>query len=773
MKFKFSDKSHGSIDFIEHDGINIPFGKDLGPSIYIKEGIDSKDILLSARGDEFSGMYNDVLFSLGYNVREKFFDITVKIENKGTTAFNPDAIGLKLGIDSYMESYPEWNEKYFPTFLRCEKTHFTGYFESPLGKAVGIICTSAIAAWELDYNKTDGVSDEELDFGHRIYTGNLLLTCKGPLPERHPQNLSEIAPGEIKEWVISLFTLNYADEFYNVAQKDFSLPTIELERYTYSRGEAVKINVKSEEKCKITSHAPSGKAQIGNSITLDEYGLYTITAEDKNGKISSATIYSRHDYGWYLKAARECAVMKPQKASTHTESWYGWFSAFLAAKHYPDADLDRLARENFDEVAPLMFDFEKGVPTVIQSRVQNLALFISVLVDLYESDKEKNFAFLDYADRFAEELLKRQTPDGAYKRNGIHYTSVIYIAKSMLELALAEKELSSDAKYKARYEKHYSSAKAAVDDLAANKERIGTEGEHTLEDGMISCSALQLGFFALTLPEEERGVYIEAAEYLMKIHACLEQRHIPDARMRGATLRFWEAQYDVMIRGNMMNSPHGWTSWKNYATYYLYLLTGKREYLIDTVNTMGACLACVREDRDISWAFIADPYLNVKVLVPDTQKPVKDGLKSVSHIKSPAYRGKYEYKTFGECYVPMISSWYRTADQLITGGYQLCPLIFDDHIENVDNQGGACDNDVHEHFKCLEETLLKKCFVILENGKTEGFGCKAEMNGQQIIVTPFEECEFLHLNLDTGADISILGKKLTVEPGLTMLKLRY
>lgn len=83
---------------------------------------------------------------------------------------------------------------------------------------------------------------------------------------------------------------------------------------------------------------------------------------------------------------------------------------------------------------------------------------------------------------------------------------------------------------------------------------------------MISCSALQLGFFALTLPEQERAPYIEAAEHMISIHRCLEQMVVPDCRMRGATLRFWEAQYDVMIRGNMLNSPHGWSSWKNYAT---------------------------------------------------------------------------------------------------------------------------------------------------------------------------------------------------------------
>ena len=41
-----------------------------------------------------------------------------------------------------------------------------------------------------------------------------------------------------------------------------------------------------------------------------------------------------------------------------------------------------------------------------------------------------------------------------------------------------------------------------------------------------------------------------------------------DCRNRGATLRFWETMYDVLIRKNAMTSPHGWTAWKIYAIYY-------------------------------------------------------------------------------------------------------------------------------------------------------------------------------------------------------------
>ena len=111
-----------------------------------------------------------------------------------------------------MKRYPEWNKKYFPTFMRCERTHFTGFMCSPLGCAVGIVCTDPVAAWEHDYNTTEGVSEEECDFGHRIYTTNLLLTFNVPLPERHPM-ITGIGAGEKKTWHVSLFTLKSTDDF--------------------------------------------------------------------------------------------------------------------------------------------------------------------------------------------------------------------------------------------------------------------------------------------------------------------------------------------------------------------------------------------------------------------------------------------------------------------------------------------------------------------------------------------------------------------------------
>ena len=394
-----------------------------------------------------------------------------------------------------------------------------------------------------------------------------------------------------------------------------------------------------------------------------------------------------------------------------------------------------------------MFDMERCLPITIPRRIQNTAGLISVMTDMYEANPETKIAYLEKASRFAEVLLRAQDETGAYRNRRTHYTCVLYIAKSMLELAAAEKA-SGVPSLMEKAEIHYASAKKAVDELVRNLDNIQTEGEMTLEDGMISCSALQIGAFALTLPEEERAPYIRAAEYMMQIHSCLEQQLIPDARCNGASLRYWEAQYDVMFRINMLNSPHGWTGWTGYAKYYLYLLTGKREYLVNLMNLMGSCMQLIDENGDLRWSYCSQPYIRGRRLVPDLTKEVKDGYRFVE-TKEKAYRGKYIIDEICEGYIPMISDWYRIGEQKVVGGYEFCPLIMDGYQdEKADRQGGCCDNDVHEVFKCMEETVLKKAYLYEnEDGTFLCYGCRAKVCGGALQIEVSEDAQTLIYNL--------------------------
>jgi hypothetical protein len=384
-----------------------------------------------------------------------------------------------------------------------------------------------------------------------------------------------------------------------------------------------------------------------------------------------------------------------------------------------------------------MFDFTQHEPLVIPDRIQNTALLISLLVDMYDSSG--NTEYLQHAGGFADWLIcTSQSPDGVFRSDGrIHYTCVIYIAKAILELALAEKDCPVPGVNR-RYQDHYGSVRKAVDELVSALDDIDTEGEPTLEDGMLACSALQIGMFALTLPEAERKPYVEAAQRVMRIHACLEQQLIPDCRCNGASLRYWESQYDVMVMANMLNSPHGWSAWTAYAHYYLYLLTGEKKHLLSLMNCLGSCGQLMTLDGTLRWAYCSQPYIQAQTLVPDYEKPVGE----------LGFRGKYEPREYGESYIDMISGWYRTGEQKLVGGYENCPLYMKEETLHVDNQGGCCDNDVHEIFKCIEETVLEKAFVHEnEDGSLLTYGCIARWEKGNIRIHPAENVKELVVHI--------------------------
>lgn len=667
---------------------------------------------------------NFIDYNLNYEVFEKYIKLNVSIANNSSYDFAADNVFFELAVNSYMENYPQWSDKFFPTLVRLENTHFYGYFMAPNGKVLAIAGEKPIASYNISYAHP---STPHLNNGHRIYNTSLVFYNNAESIDRLPNDLKILKKDDVYTNSIYLIPLDGVCDFEKTVSHIAKIPVISAEKYTLELNEKLNFNVISDSDYNFTVTFPGGKTIKNDLPILTEYGLYKIKVTTTDGKAAESSFFVRKSWDFYLYNAAKEAVNKPQKASTHTESWYGLFSLFLAEKYFDDAELFKTAHDCFNEIMPLMFDFENAVPTISPTRIQNTALFVSLLVDLYETNEKENLKYLKLASRFGDFLVSNQSSDGAYRNRKVHYTCVIYIAKSMMELVNAEKN-SNDDYLISRAKTHYLSVKRAIDELAANLDNIDTEGELTFEDGMISCSALQIALFALTLPNNERKKYIDAAEYMIKIHSCLEQQYIPDCRMNGGSLRFWESQFDVMIHTNTFNSPHGWTAWTAYAYYYLYLLTGKKFYLIRLMNTICACAQLLSLDGELRWAFFSQPFVKAKTLVPDTTKPVKDGYKFVK-LGNQAYRGKYVQREFKEEYVDMISGWYRIGNQLVNGGYSFCPLILPSGNKIVDNQGGCCDNDVHEIFKCIEETVMRKAFIHQnEDGSFLTYGCTFENN---------------------------------------------
>ena len=422
--------------------------------------------------------------------------ITLSLRNTRHTPYQPLKAGLKLGIDTYMDSYPEWYGKFFPTLAVCEPNHFYGYMQSPEGKVKAVVSADPIASWSLDYNMgyPDWTQENRWFYGHRIECLNLDMLCRGPLPDHNPL-LWKLEPGERRSWTVKIIDLDAPDSFEEVVYRNTGAPVLAMERTSCSPGDSLEI--------KVWGSAPRMTVD-GNVIDLQKVddslwrGIYRATepgVKDINVcdgvRQAHGTVAVRHPWNTTMRLAREAVERYRQKPTSHVESWYGFHTAFDAARIMPEPGIDSVINRRFDMVVDKIFDREKGTPYKFHWRIQNVSSTIGMLADRYLAFG--NPADLDLGERMARYVMDCQREDGAYMNGHTDYTSVIYPAKSMLEFADAER-VAGRKKQAARIE---ASARRAIDHLAAADGDLETEGQITYEDGMISCSALQLGELAL------------------------------------------------------------------------------------------------------------------------------------------------------------------------------------------------------------------------------------------------------------------------------------
>lgn len=624
--------------------------------------------------------------------------------------------GLRLGIDCYMASYPEWNEKFFPTALRCERQGFWGCLMSPMGKRIAICAPSGIVSWRNEYSQAD---DDIV--GHRIYTVSVDLVNTAPQPPRHPVSPDKLAGTLHCDLYLAQPESDAA--FFSFVEQYANIHVPQVNKFTLEPGETLWID---------------GNPYHGAL----RRGVNTITADGA----AELTVYVRQPWRYYLECANASAEACQQKPGTNCESWYGYFTRALYAKQTGDDGATRRLTAEFDRFFHIVTEKQNGVyrmrKETLPVRLQNTSTMLSLLADFYELTGDGSY--LDKAADLAEWLMSLQAADGSYRKRRTHYTCVIYPAKSMLELALAELQAGRTALYR----KHYDSACRAIWELERSMDNIQTEGQMTFEDGMISCESLQLGYLALLLPEgTEKTALTQASARIMQKHRCLEQHYLPDCRVRGCTARFWEARYDVNFFANMLNMPHGWTSWKTYATYYLYLLTGDPVYLKDTMDTLGACMQCVDETGCLRWGYTADPCVRGMRLSRD----------------SAPENIILEEAVVGECYLPMISDWWRQDDTSLILQY-LAPYDAPEQWDAL--YGGSCDNDVHEHFKCLMETVYGKAFIHLSPEAPLLYNCRMEQGN---FVTDDPDVTTWIIWSDRETELTVFGRRQLLHPGFQFL----
>ena len=687
-----------------------------GPSLQL----NGEELLFSRQVGEncFEGNFRGVEYSIKYISDVNCLGIVVSCKNISNQNMEDIQFSLRLGINTCMKTYPEWRSIYFPTLLKCEKTHFWGYFMRPDGNILTVTSPDPIASYHLHYNNTT----RNFGHGHWIHTASLDLLNPGPLPEENPENCHSLKKGESRSWTINLSKASRLSDVGSIVCEQTRSPFVSADYYTIEEGGLFNIKIQSQGIPKVTVVLPDGKKSqlriesVGNGKYISQYkpttgkGVYKLSVQD-GSKISKAWLSVRYDWTDYLKAAREACLKYSQKATSHTESWYGFFSAYIAKKYFPENETDCKVEDKFQELYPLMYDVDTKLPTSWHDRIQNHAMMASLFAFRYKADK--NIEDLYVASILADYILTKQTPDGVYRSHKVHYTSVIYIAKAIMEIMKEEKVLAEKSDYwSMQYNRHYTSVKMAMDELASSLDDIQTEGQQTFEDGMISCSYSQLAMFALLHPEgsAERKKYLDASLYLVSSHRCLSQLLIPDSRVNGGSLRFWESQYDILTYPNFINSPHGWSAWRIYGLKYLYQLTGQESYLTEMMNALGSCVQLLDPSTGkLNWAFVNDPYVKVNYFVEDKEQKGK---------------GMYIDKVIGREYLPMISDWYQAPKDTWVTGY----WGFD---------GGCCDNNVHEIFKCVGEVALTSAYFHLrDDGTCITLNCNAEQKDDCWFIEP-------------------------------------
>ena len=719
--FKIDFNKDGSIkeffDVSDKNKKQIEFRKDslyIGPSILVS----GKRIGLSHDNSSddtirFKGKTDQIELIQSYSFSSNALGITIKVKNKTEQTIPIESISLRLGVNLEQDFYPHWNNIYFPTLMRCEKDYFWGYLMNPAGEILVLTSPNAIASWHNNYKNGD----------HRIFTTCVDLMHEKPLPERHPQNLHSLAPNEEKTWTIYIEKSSELNQVKPIVNKNCNVPVVDASLYTIGEGEKFDIKILGEVKNALMV-PPDGKEE---AVYFSDYSLqytpkkgvgkYKLIVTGTSGKQTEAIFSVRQPWSWYLQQARINALKQEQKASSHTENWYGLFSMFLAQKYNPDSVLFKKTMHKFNEIYPLMYQPNgRPIKNGEENRIQNTSCMASVMAAIYDVTKDTNY--LVKAANMCDFLMEKQATSGAYKNGNTHYTSVIYIAKSIMEVMEYEKKLSTNnIIWKERYEKHKSSVKKAIDELALSRDNIQTEGEMTYEDGMISCSYTQLSFYALKEADSSsRSKYMEAADYLLKGHRCLSQLLIPDSRMNGGSLRYWESQYDILSFKNIMSSPHGWSAWQIYGLWYMYQLTGNPDLIQQVYNALGSCVQLIDENTGkLRWGFCVDPYLKNSMLIRDKNVSIREN------------RGLRVDTIIGEQYINMISNWYKAKSNTWVSGYWK-------------PDGGCCDNDVHEIFKCLEEVAIKNsCVVVFPNGSIKSYNCNAEIKEGKLIISPYEK----------------------------------
>ncbi|MCY2930470.1 MAG: hypothetical protein NTV86_13415 [Planctomycetota bacterium] len=582
-----------------------------------EEPLRAVPLRAAGEGWRFEADEGDFRVELEYVLHADALEIRVSATN---TAAQPRAcrwLRLVSGVDTHMERYPDWNHKLFPTTLRCEGGHLWGVMGSPDDRWLALASPDAWESFKIFYNAHGH---------HRIHTIGLdLVNDREPRPWYYAPSRPAFAGGQRRTWRLFVVPLSREEDLGPAVARWAQAPFGEWVDPIGLAGEPLTFDVTAPEAAALEV---TGPAQLEIAYEARADGLvrrrYVARIEALRtgqgvdigctaaGRTCKVTAMPRRPWEWYVHCASEFArLLRPPVATHVCEAAMPAFSLLAAQRLAPTAGRRETLRAFLeDDLFRVAFSPE-GEPLLRPDRIQNSSFAMDQAREFYDITGER--AWLERAQFLGDWLLERQGADGGlYTHHGTHYTAVTYPAKSLMDLALAERALASRARGAAAKKAHVARARrlmAAVgrcmEDLLRRGANIETEGEMTFEDGMIACSAFQLAQWARITGD---GRFAATAEALMKSHRCLEWRG-PDCRTNGGTLRFWES-YWAIGWGNCLNTPHGWSAWAGWAWHALYLATGKPLYFRRFRHSLTACLSLIDANSgEVYFCFTPDPTI--------------------------------------------------------------------------------------------------------------------------------------------------------------------
>lgn len=446
----------------------------------------------------------------------------------------------------------------------------------PDGKFITATAKSVCDGWKIKYSP--------FSYGHFLKNFQFLAS------------FDKVYNGSNKKSVsVNLQFANNIEEAYGQIQKNYGVPMcINVLNGGFDKKGVIKILGEAD---RLKIKKPNGDivlTEVTEIISLDEYGLYTVTPIKDNKEGLSTTLWSGLNYRKTFEKSCD-AIREPYHCDQNLcEGGCFLWEMLLNGSNRFDSVIKReldivmgkgkhIARKS---IVP--YKTEKYAPYHIceSGRVQEQFFGVSILLEAYRLYNDKEF--LEFAVKTLSELADNYTRDGMILNgNGEDYSTVCSPMIPIVDLANELQMLNDE-----RAEKFKNMAKRLAEHLFNRGLSFPTEGDITglsskgysgveYEDGSISCTALSLLYFCMYMEVNED--YLKTAKEILELHDAWKI-YTPDARMNGSSFRFWETIWEADGQGPAICAGHAWTIWRSEAQFMRGILLRDDTALLDSFN---------------------------------------------------------------------------------------------------------------------------------------------------------------------------------------------